>query len=94
MHIYFNAFKHRIALRSSHKARKNKTESLKIIGIVLVLGLYWYCLFRMLYCIGIGIGEIKPVLFICVAVLFASFSILIMENSYTSILVHGLLHAL
>ena len=65
MDIYFNAFKQRSALKSCHKARKNKTEVLKLVGIVLVLGLYWYCWFRLLYCIGIGIGGKRPVLFIC-----------------------------
>jgi hypothetical protein len=43
MHIYFNAFKQRIVLMRGYKARKNKTESKKLVGIVLVLGLYWYC---------------------------------------------------
>ena len=37
MLIYFNAFKNRIVLRSSHKAWKNEKESLKFIDIVLVL---------------------------------------------------------
>jgi hypothetical protein len=40
MHIYFNAFKQTSALRSCHEARKNKTEIVKLYGIVLVLGLY------------------------------------------------------
>ena len=43
MHIYYNAFKQRIVLRRSYTSWKNKTEPLKLIGIVLVLGLYWYC---------------------------------------------------
>ena len=54
MHIQFNAFNQIIVLRSSYKARKIKTVSLKLIGIVLFLGLYWYCQFRLLYCIGNG----------------------------------------
>jgi hypothetical protein len=41
MHIYFNVFKQRIVLRRGYKARKNRTELIKLVGIVLVLGLYW-----------------------------------------------------
>jgi hypothetical protein len=33
IHIYLIAFKQRIAVNSSHKARKNKTKSLELIGI-------------------------------------------------------------
>ena len=37
-----------------------------LVGIVLVLELYWNCCFGFVYCIGIGIGPKRSVLFICV----------------------------
>ena len=43
-----------LAMQGSYKT--NKTETLKSIGIVLGLGLYWYSGFSLLYCIGIVVG--------------------------------------
>ena len=43
MHIYFYALQERIVSERNYSVRKNKTESKKLTGIVLVLGLYWYC---------------------------------------------------
>ena len=56
MHLYFNAFKQRIVLRSSYTARENRTGSLNLIGIT-DLG---YCIVLVL----VFVGE-KPGLFIC-----------------------------